>query len=165
MLKLREKSGNLKKSSLCKVKIFKFYNCSDVATGGFFCHMLKIPADLILLKVEYLLGGVLVCCMFCFFSFSHSEVDILLQTQCLSLNVDANIYSVQLDAKTELNNHCPRAQVEVCMHSPISYSYECIKNNTMTLARDIIRVFYLTIMAVCSTVYIHLYWGSQKQSP
>ena len=32
----REKSGNLKKSYLCKVKIFKFYSCSDVATGGFF---------------------------------------------------------------------------------------------------------------------------------
>ena len=26
------------------------------------------------------------------FSFSHSEVDILLQTQCLSLNFDAKIY-------------------------------------------------------------------------
>ena len=55
LLKIREKSGNFKKSCLCKVKIFKFYSCSDVATGGFFCHMLKIPADLILLK-----GGVLV---------------------------------------------------------------------------------------------------------
>ena len=30
-----------------------------------FFHMLKIPADLILLK-----GGVLVCCIFCFFFFS-----------------------------------------------------------------------------------------------
>ena len=55
LLKIREISGNFKKSYLCKVKIFKFYSCSDVATGGFFfCHMLKIPADLILLK-----GGVL----------------------------------------------------------------------------------------------------------
>ena len=36
LLKIREKSGNLKKSYLCKVKIFKFYTCSDVATGGFF---------------------------------------------------------------------------------------------------------------------------------
>ena len=54
LLKIREKSGNFKKSYLCKVKIFKFYSCSDVATGAF-CHMLKIPADLILLK-----GGVLV---------------------------------------------------------------------------------------------------------
>ena len=35
-LKIREKSENLKKSYLCKVKIFKFYSCSDVATGGFF---------------------------------------------------------------------------------------------------------------------------------
>ena len=32
----------------------------------------------------------------------------------------------------------------------------------MTITRDIIRVFDHTIMAVCSTVYIHLYWGSQK---
>ena len=36
LLKIREKSGNFKKSCLCKVKIFKFYSCSDVATGGFF---------------------------------------------------------------------------------------------------------------------------------
>ena len=34
LLKIREKSGNFKKSYLCKVKIFKFYSCSDVATGG-----------------------------------------------------------------------------------------------------------------------------------
>ena len=32
LLKIMEKSGNLKKSYLCKVKIFKFYSCSDVAT-------------------------------------------------------------------------------------------------------------------------------------
>ena len=32
----------------------------------------------------------------------------------------------------------------------------------MTITRDIIRVFYHTIMAVCNTVYIHLYWGLQK---
>ena len=57
------------------------------------------------------------------FSFSHSEMDILLQTQCLSLNFDAKLYtSVQLEAKTELSNCCPRAQVEVCMHAPIPYS-------------------------------------------
>ena len=36
LLKIREKSGNFKTSYLCKVKIFKFYSCSDVATGGFF---------------------------------------------------------------------------------------------------------------------------------
>ena len=42
LLKIREKSGNFKKSYLCKDKIFKFYSCSDVASGGF-CHMLKIP--------------------------------------------------------------------------------------------------------------------------
>ena len=56
--------------------------------------MLKIPADLILLK-----GGVLVrwgtCLLYIlFFSFFHSEVDILLQTQCLSLNFDAKIYII-----------------------------------------------------------------------
>ena len=36
LLKIREKSGNFKKFYHCKVKIFKFYSCSDVATGGFF---------------------------------------------------------------------------------------------------------------------------------
>ena len=36
LLKIREKSGNFIKSYLCKVKIFKFYSCSDVATGSFF---------------------------------------------------------------------------------------------------------------------------------
>ena len=56
--------------------------------------MLKIPADLILLK-----GGVLArwgtCLLYIlFFSFSHSEVDILLQTQCLSLNFDALVFLV-----------------------------------------------------------------------
>ena len=56
------------------------------------------------------------------FCFSHSEVDILLQTQCLSLNFDEKKTSVHLEAKTELSNSCPRAQVEVCMHAPISYS-------------------------------------------
>ena len=72
--------------------------------------------------MEYLLGGVLVCCIFCF-CFPHSEVDILLQTQCLSLNFDEKKKtSVHLEGKTELSNRCPRAQVEVCMHTPISYS-------------------------------------------
>ena len=100
--------------------------------------------------------------LFYFFSFSHSEVDILLQTQCLLLNFDAKtcISAVRSQHRTE--QHCPRAQEEVCMHAPISYSQECIKNNTMTITRDIIRVFYHITMAVCSTVYIHLFWGSQK---
>ena len=35
LLKIREKTGKVKKSYLCQVKIFKFYSCSDVATGGF----------------------------------------------------------------------------------------------------------------------------------
>ena len=34
LLKIKEKSGNFRKSYLCKVKIFKFYSCSDVATRG-----------------------------------------------------------------------------------------------------------------------------------
>ena len=34
LLKIRENSGNFKKSYLCKVKIFKFYSCSGVATRG-----------------------------------------------------------------------------------------------------------------------------------
>ena len=67
--------------------------------------MLKIPADLILLK-----GGVLVswstgtCLLYILlFSFSHSEVDILLQTQCLSLNFDVkiNIRSVRSQNRIE----------------------------------------------------------------
>ena len=75
--------------------------------------MLKIPADLILLK-----GGVLVrwstCLLYIlFFSFSHSEVDILLQTQSLSLNFDAKIYISAVISQNGLSNRCPRAQVEV----------------------------------------------------
>ena len=49
LLKIREKSGNFKKSYLCKVKIFKFYSCSDVATGGFF-----LPYALVFLVKCYL---------------------------------------------------------------------------------------------------------------
>ena len=66
-----------------------------------------------------------------FFSFSHSEVDILLPTQCLSLNFDAKIYISAVRSQAELSIRCPRAQVEVCMHAPISYSEEYIKNNIM----------------------------------
>ena len=36
------------------------------------------------------------------FSFSNSEVDILLQTQCLPLNFDAKIYISAIDATTVL---------------------------------------------------------------
>ena len=45
------------------------------------------------------------------------------------------------------------------------HQYHILKNVsriTMTITRVIIRVFYHTIMAVCSIVYIHLYLGSQK---
>ena len=42
LLKIRGKSGNFKKSYLCKVKIFKFYSCSDVATGGLFLVFLLL---------------------------------------------------------------------------------------------------------------------------
>ena len=102
----REKSGNLKfcwksgkNQGISKNLIFvrsKYSNFIAVQMWLLvvsFCHMLKIPADLIILK-----GGVLVRWSTCLnavysvFSFSHSEVDILLQTQCLSLNFDAKIY-------------------------------------------------------------------------
>ena len=44
------------------------------------------------------------------FSFSHSEVDILLQTQCLSLNFDAKIYLNQyLTSKSR--GHCDNIKV------------------------------------------------------
>ena len=58
LLKIREKSGNFKKSYLCKVKIFIFYSCSDVATGGFFLPYAKDTCR------SNLKGGVLVCCIF-----------------------------------------------------------------------------------------------------
>ena len=45
LLKIREKSGNFKKSYLCKVKIFKFYSCSDVATGGFFLFLTTMKVN------------------------------------------------------------------------------------------------------------------------
>ena len=50
------------------------------------------------------------------FSFSHSEVDILLQTQCLSLNFDAKIYISAVRSQNGIEQLLPRAQVEVCMH-------------------------------------------------
>ena len=125
--------------------------------------MLKIPADLILLK-----GGVLVrwstCLLYIlFFSSPHSEVDILLQTQCLSLNFDANIYISAVRSQNEIEQPLPQSSsrsVYACTNTIFLRMYQ--EYNTMTIARDIIRVFYHTIMAVCSTVYIHLNWGSQK---
>ena len=71
--------------------------------------MLKIPADLILLK-----GGVLVrwstCLLYIvFFSFSHSEVDILLQTQCLSLNFDAKIYISAVRSQNGIEQSLPQS--------------------------------------------------------
>ena len=72
----REKSGNLKfcwksgkNQGISKKLIFvrsKYSNFIAVQMWLLvvsFCHMLKIPADL-------LKGGVLVCCIFCFFFFS-----------------------------------------------------------------------------------------------
>ena len=38
------------------------------------------------------------------FSFSHSEVDILLQTQCLSLNFDAKIYISAVRSQNGIEN-------------------------------------------------------------
>ena len=55
LLKIREKSGNFKKSYLCKSKYSNFIAVQMWLLVVSFCHMLKIPAGLILLK-----GGVLV---------------------------------------------------------------------------------------------------------
>ena len=44
--------------------------------------------------MEYLFAVYSVCFFFVFFSFSHSEVEILLQTQCLSLNFDKKYTSL-----------------------------------------------------------------------
>ena len=71
--------------------------------------MLKIPADLILLEVEYLLGGVLFAVYSVFFSFSNSEVDILLQTQCLSLNFDAKIYIRAVRSQNGIEQMLPQS--------------------------------------------------------
>ena len=55
LLKIREQSGNFKKSYLCKSKYSNFIAVQMLLLVVSFCRMLKIPADLILLK-----GGVLV---------------------------------------------------------------------------------------------------------
>ena len=41
------------------------------------------------------------------FSFPHSEVDILLQTQCLSLNFDAKIYISAVRSQNEIEQPLP----------------------------------------------------------
>ena len=64
LLKIREKSGNLKIFTFVRSKYSNFIAVQMWLLVVSFCHMLKIPADLIL-KVVYLLGGVLVCCIFC----------------------------------------------------------------------------------------------------
>ena len=64
LLKIREKSGNLKNLTFVRSKYSNFIAVQMWLLVVSFCHMLKIPADLIL-KVVYLLGGVLVCCIFC----------------------------------------------------------------------------------------------------
>ena len=55
LLNIREKSGNLKNLIFVGSKYSNFIAVQMWLLVGFFCHMLKIPADLILLK-----GGVLV---------------------------------------------------------------------------------------------------------
>ena len=76
--------------------------------------MLKIPADLILFKsgvlvrwsqVEYLFAVYSVV----FFSFSHSQVDILLQTQCLSLNFGAKIYISAARGQNRIEQPMPQS--------------------------------------------------------
>ena len=58
LLKIREKSGNFKKIFV-RSKYSNFIAVQMWLLVASFCHMLKIPADLILLK-----GRVLVCCIF-----------------------------------------------------------------------------------------------------
>ena len=51
------------------------------------------------------------------FSFSHSEVDILLQTQCLSLNFDAKIYISAVRSQNGIEQPLPQSSsrsVYVC---------------------------------------------------
>ena len=43
------------------------------------------------------------------FSFSHSKVDILLQTQCLSLNFDAKRYSSAVRSQNEIEQPLPQS--------------------------------------------------------
>ena len=72
LLKIREKSGNFKKNYLVRSKYSNSIAVQMWLLMVSFCHMLKIPADLILLK-----GGVLVrwstcllytCILFFFFA-------------------------------------------------------------------------------------------------
>ena len=43
------------------------------------------------------------------FSFSHSEMDILLQTQCLSLNFDAKIYISAVRSQNGIEQPLPQS--------------------------------------------------------
>ena len=59
-------------------------------------------------------------------SFSHSEVDILLQTQCLSLNFDAKIYISAVRSQKGIEQPLPQSSsrsVYTCMHQ-----YHILKN-------------------------------------
>ena len=57
------------------------------------------------------------------FSFSHSEVDILLQTQCLSLNFDAKIYISAVRSQNGIEQPLPQSSsrsVNACHNQLIS---------------------------------------------
>ena len=43
------------------------------------------------------------------FFFSHSEMDILLQTQCLSLNFDAKIYIIAVRSQNGIEQPLPQS--------------------------------------------------------
>ena len=82
--------------------------------------MLKIPADLILLKCEVLVRWSTCLLYILFFILSHSEVDILLQTQCLSLNFGAKIYISAVRSKNRIEQPLPQSSsrsVYACIES------------------------------------------------
>ena len=54
--------------------------------------------------------------------FSHSEVDILLQTQCLSLNFDEKKNISAFRSQNGIEQPLPQSSSRSGMHAPISYS-------------------------------------------
>ena len=63
------------------------------------------------------------------FSFSHSEVDILLQTQCLSLNFDAKIYISAVRSQNGIEQPLPQSSsrsvyaCKICFKLTYEYVY------------------------------------------
>ena len=80
----------------------------------------------------------------------------------VSLNFDAKIYISAVRSQNRIVQLLPQSSSRSVFACTNIIFLRMIKNNTMILTRDIIKVFHHTIMAVCSTVYIDLYWGSQK---